>query len=143
MRGNATLLALVVIAAMTATSLQLWRLWSMHVAVLQERDHWYQQWFVASAGFDGVVCLLQTSFNQYAQQAKAEGRCAINVPEELQKAGVVSLTMQYTTVDLFLVTVSLATKKVDKQTVRFLIEKQPYAKTSSLLVHHVTFGAVV
>lgn len=139
MRGNATLLVLVVIVAMTTSSIQLWRLWSMHAAVLHERDAWYQQWFAASAGFDGVVRLLQASFDQYAQQAKAQGAFMLAIPEGLQKAGVVSVIMQYTTADLFVVIITMQ----HNSTIRFLVEKQAHAQSSHLLVHHVTFGAVV
>ena len=139
MRGNATLLSLVVIAAMTTTSLQLWRLWSMHASVLHERDAWYQQWFASSAAFDGVVRLLQASFDQCAQLAKAQGRYVLMVPEGLQKAGVVSVVMQYTTADVFVIVIGVK----NNSSVRFLVEKQAHAQLSQLLVHHVTFGAVV
>ncbi len=139
MRGNATLLALVVIAAMTTSSLQLWRLWSMHAAVLHERDHCYQQWFKANAGFEGVIRLLQASYDEYALQAKAQGHCKLLMPDGLQKAGVVSAIMRYTQPDLFVIIVTMQQANI----IRFLVEKKVYAASSYIIVHHVTFGAVV
>ncbi len=146
MRGNATLLALVVMAAMTTTSLQVWRLWSMHAAVLHEREAWYEEWFTGNACFDAVVWLLQASYDQTLQQAKLEHVCVLSVPEVLQKIGVVSVAIQYTKADLLLVTVTMWCQKSNKKMIRFLVEKQPHvqsAEQSHLVIHHVTFGTVV
>ena len=144
MRGNATLLALMVIAAMTTVSLQLWRLWSMHVAIVHERVACYNDWFALNGCFDVTVYTLRASYDQYAQRAKVHGVELIALPDAIQKEAVVCATMQYTGGDQFLVTITRSHQTNNKQMVRFLVEKQTHAQARlQLMVHHVTFGAVV
>ncbi len=144
MRGNATIIALMVIATMTTASLQLWRLWSMHVAIMHERAVYYNDWLALNTCFDATVCTLQASYNQCAREAKAQGVALIVLPDALQKEAVVCATMQYTGSELFLVTITRSHQANKKQTVRFLVEKQAHAQgRSQLMVHHVTFGVIV
>jgi hypothetical protein len=143
MRGNATLIALVVIAAMTTTAMQLWRLASYRTAIIAQRQRSVKVWFALNACFEAAVCTLQASFDAYAQVAQAQGVVSLSMPVGLAEGAVVSATMQYTKQKLFVIAVSMV-GPFGRQLVRFLVEKQTYAQApAQLLVHHVTFGALV
>lgn len=138
-QANATLLVLVVIAAMTATALQAWRLWTMQASVWQQRERWYLQWFALDAGFQATCHVLAAGFDQYAQQASAHERIALPLMAGLRAHGIKSILMQATADSYFLVQIT-----TDRgQSMRFLVEKEQHDSNKQIVVHHVTFGAGV
>jgi hypothetical protein len=141
MRGNATLMVLFVLAAMTTTSLQLWRLWAMQSVLLQQREQWQEQWMGMTCAFDACCWTLKKDFDYYASRMLQNKNTIISLPAIPEDFGTVSAVMSLAK-DAFMVELTRQTDT--QQRVRFLVEKQRDDNgQTELLVHHVTFGASI